>query len=63
MDASDLSFEDCFDMVFSNAVLHWVKNHEPVVKGLYKSLRIGGKIFLRMGEKVMQKGYFRYGRP
>ncbi len=51
MDASDLSFEGCFDLVFSNAALHWVKNHQPVVEGLYKSLRVGGKILLRMGGK------------
>ncbi|ESS71439.1 putative methyltransferase 235L [Methyloglobulus morosus KoM1] len=51
MNASDLSFEDCFDVVFSNAVLHWVKNHQPVIEGLYKSLRVGGKILLRMGGK------------
>jgi trans-aconitate 2-methyltransferase len=51
MDVSDLSFEDCFDVVFSNAVLHWVNNHQPVVDGLYKSLRVGGKILLRMGGK------------
>ena len=56
MDASDLSFENCFDVVFSNAVLHWVKNHKPVVEGLYKSLRGGGKILLRMGGKVDAEG-------
>jgi len=51
MDASALSFEGCFDVVFSNAALHWVKNHQPVIAGLYKSLRVGGKILLRMGGK------------
>ena len=51
MDASSLSFEERFDVVFSNAALHWVKNHEPVVKGLYKSLKSGGKILLQMGGK------------
>jgi len=51
MDASALSFESCFDVVFSNAALHWVKNHQPVIAGLYKSLRGGGKILLRMGGK------------
>lgn len=56
MDASDLSFENCFDVVFSNAVLHWVKNHKPVVEGLYKSLRVGGKILLRMGGKGDAEG-------
>jgi trans-aconitate 2-methyltransferase len=56
MDASCLSFENCFDVVFSNAVLHWVKNHKPVIEGLYKSLRIGGKILLRMGGKGDAEG-------
>ena len=56
MDASDLSFEGCFDVVFSNAVLHWVKNHQPVIQGLYKSLKVGGKILLRMGGKGDAEG-------
>jgi len=56
MDASDLSFEECFDVIFSNAVLHWVKNHKPVIEGLYKSLRVGGKILLRMGGKGDAEG-------
>lgn len=51
MDATNLSFESCFNLVFSNAVLHWVKNHQPVIQGLYKSLKVGGKILLRMGGK------------
>ena len=56
MDASYLSFEGCFDVVFSNAVLHWVKNHKPVIDGVYKSLKVGGKILLRMGGKGDAEG-------
>ncbi len=56
MDASELTFESCFDLVFSNAVLHWVKNHKPVIEGLYKSLKAGGKILLRMGGKGDAEG-------
>jgi trans-aconitate methyltransferase len=51
MDAGDLSFAEQFDLVFSNAVLHWVKQHQPVIDGLYRSLKTGGKILLRMGGK------------
>ena len=51
MDASNLSFEECFDVVFSNAALHWVKNHKPVVDGLFRSLKPSGKILLQMGGK------------
>jgi trans-aconitate 2-methyltransferase len=49
MDASNLTFEGCFDVIFSNAALHWVKNHKPLVEGLYKYLKPGGKILLQMG--------------
>jgi trans-aconitate methyltransferase len=51
MDASNLLFEERFDVVFSNAALHWVKHHQPVVDGLFASLRSGGKILLQMGGK------------
>lgn len=37
-------------------MLHWVKNHKPVVEGLYKSLSVGGKILLRMGGKGDAEG-------
>lgn len=51
MDARELAFEGQFDVVFSNAVLHWIKDHNPVLKGLYKALKSGGKILLQMGAK------------
>ncbi|KHD04924.1 SAM-dependent methyltransferase [Candidatus Thiomargarita nelsonii] len=51
MDASHLRFDECFDVVFSNAALHWIKNHQPVVEGLYRSLKPRGKILLQMGGK------------
>ncbi len=51
MDAINLSFEECFDVVFSNAALHWIKNHKPVVDGLFRSLKPIGKILLQMGGK------------
>lgn len=51
MDASRLSFNNRFDVVFSNAALHWVMDHRPVTEGLYKSLRPNGKILLQMGGK------------
>jgi len=51
MDARELVFENQFDVVFSNAVLHWIKDHKSVVDGLFKSLKPGGKILLQMGAK------------
>ncbi len=39
MDARELSFSECFDIVFSNAALHWLKDHRPVVKGAYRGFK------------------------
>ncbi len=51
MDARHLTYDETFDVVFSNAALHWVKNHAPVVTGIFRSLKPGGKILLQMGGK------------
>ena len=48
-DANRLTFENEFDVVFSNAALHWILDQRPVLQGIYKSLKRGGKILLQMG--------------
>jgi trans-aconitate methyltransferase len=50
-DASELPFEAEFDAVFSNAVLHWVLDHRPVLAGIARSLRPAGRCLLQMGGK------------
>ncbi|MFC1515317.1 class I SAM-dependent methyltransferase [Thermodesulfobacteriota bacterium] len=50
-DASNLKFNNAFDLVFSNATLHWVKDHMPVLRGIRQSLRPGGRMLLQMGGK------------
>jgi len=47
--ASRLTFENEFNVVFSNATLHWILDQRPVLQGIYKSLTHGGKILLQMG--------------
>lgn len=49
MDACELQFNAQFNVVFSNAVLHWIDNHIPVIAGIYQSLKPGGKMLLQMG--------------
>ncbi|MEJ2056848.1 MAG: methyltransferase domain-containing protein [Desulfofustis sp.] len=49
MDAVSLRFQNRFDVVFSNAALHWVKDHRPVVEAIYQCLKPGGRIVLQMG--------------
>jgi trans-aconitate 2-methyltransferase len=48
-DARELSFNRQFEIVFSNATLHWIRNHDPVLAGIYKSLRPDGRVLLQMG--------------
>lgn len=49
--ACELNFENEFDVVYSNAALHWIKDQELVLKGAYKSLKNKGRILFQMGGK------------
>jgi trans-aconitate 2-methyltransferase len=49
MDASRLDFFNEFDVVFSNAALHWIPDHKPVLAGIARSLHLGGRILIQMG--------------
>ncbi len=51
MDATTLQFEAEFDLIFSNAVLQWVKDHRAVLAGMNRALRVGGRMVLSMGGK------------
>ena len=42
MDIGAIDFDDEFDVVFSNAALHWVKGHERLIANVYRSLRASG---------------------
>jgi len=48
-DVRELPFDKQFDIVFSNAALHWVRDHRPVLDGVRRSLRPGGRTLLQMG--------------
>jgi len=43
-DARNLNFKQQFEIVFSNATLHWVRNHVPVLEGIYQCLCPGGRM-------------------
>jgi trans-aconitate methyltransferase len=43
MDATGLTFDDEFDAVFSNAVLHWIKDDpDAAIASAYRALRCPG---------------------
>ncbi|HEU5022258.1 MAG TPA: methyltransferase domain-containing protein [Bryobacteraceae bacterium] len=50
-EARDFRFEEAFDAVFSNAVLHWIHDAESVVKCVAAALRSGGRFVLEMGAR------------
>jgi trans-aconitate 2-methyltransferase len=56
MDVRQLTFCDQFDVVFSNATLHWVDDHISVLKGLRDGVRHQGRILLQMGGKGNASG-------
>jgi trans-aconitate 2-methyltransferase len=57
-DARELSFNGDFDVVFSSAVLHWIKDHGVMLRGVAQSLKPGGRILLQMGGKGNGEGIF-----
>ena len=51
MDAKDLRFSNQFDVVFSNAALHWADDHKKAFQGIYNSLKPAGRILIQAGGK------------
>ena len=51
MDARNLAYHGEFDAVFSNAALHWISEPEPVLQGIRRSLRSGGRFVAELGGK------------
>ena len=50
-DALALPFENQFDIVFSNAVFHWIADHNALLKNVYKVLKPGGLLVCEFGAK------------
>ena len=48
-DARTLPYEGLFDAAFSNAALHWVREHPPVLEGVCRALKPGGRLVFQMG--------------
>jgi trans-aconitate methyltransferase len=45
----ELTFDDEFDAVFSNAALHWMKDADRVIDGVWRALAPGGRFVAEMG--------------
>lgn len=49
LDARSLKFNQEFDLVFSNATLHWVDDHQGFLRGANQALRDHGKLIISCG--------------
>jgi trans-aconitate methyltransferase len=49
MDGHALQFDNEFDAVFSNAALHWLKQPQEVIAGVWRALRPGGRFVGEFG--------------
>ncbi len=44
-----LPFENEFDIVFSNAVFHWIKDHEKLLQNIRRALKTPGRLICEFG--------------
>lgn len=58
MDAARIDLDHHFDLAFSNAALHWVPDHQAVLRGVRACLRPGGRILFQMGGRGNAAGVF-----
>jgi len=63
MDARKIRFERQFDLIFSNATLHWVDDHLAFLRGAAACLRSGGRLVVSCGGKGNAQDVFVALRP
>ena len=51
MDGQDLQFKAEFDAVLTNAALHWMKQPDKVIQGVWQALKPGGRFVGEFGGK------------
>ncbi len=63
MDARKIKFDRPFDLAFSNAALHWVDDHQAILRGLARVLKPGGRLIVSCGGKGNAQDVFTALRP
>jgi trans-aconitate 2-methyltransferase len=70
MNIDEIAFKNEFDVIYSNATLHWVKDHHRLLRNVFKALREGGILrfnfaadgncahFFKVIRKAMEKDDF-----
>jgi len=49
MDACNLTWQNHFDVVFSNAVFHWIEDQSKLLGSIYRALKYDGKLICEFG--------------
>jgi trans-aconitate methyltransferase len=63
MDARKIEFDHGFDLIFSNAALHWVDDHQAILRGMASVLKSGGRLIVSCGGKGNAQDVFVALRP
>jgi trans-aconitate methyltransferase len=63
MDARKIKFDPGFDLIFSNAALHWVDDHQAFLRGAAACLRPGGRLVVSCGGRGNAQDVFLALRP
>jgi trans-aconitate methyltransferase len=63
MDARRIKFARQFDFIFSNAALHWMDDHEKILRGAAGVLKSGGRLVVSCGGKGNAQDVFVALRP
>lgn len=68
-DACEFELEEKADAIFSNAVFHWIDNHERLIENISDNLKAGGELVFEFGGKgcaeavhrALEKSFSSYG--
>jgi len=63
MDARKIKFARQFDLLFSNAALHWVDDHEAILHGAASVLKPGGRLVVSCGGRGNAQDVYLALRP
>ena len=61
-DLNRLELDEPVDAVFSNAVFHWVEDHDALFAGIHSALRPGGRLSAQLGGAGNLAGFFQLAR-
>lgn len=62
-DARKIKSDRRFGLIFSNAALHWVDDHQAILRGMASVLKIGGRLVVSCGGKGNAQDVFVALRP